>query len=329
MDGDGSLNRSASGKRGVLIRVGVDWTEYEKTKYPDIYPNGGFHGPFRNEGKEFEFIPIPENRMREYHRPKYPDQRYYLKAKKDELSYSDLPGIRLDKRIIDTIREIDRDRESALRDVAVHWDPDFTYMTYGDAEGKGIQELNENDILVFCASLQNQQDKNDYGLFIIGYFTLKKKPFCFGDLNLEERRSIIQEYALEKEKNVHFSKAWARAWNYDTCSELLRDYEITKGKDNWDRFVLALGDKPLKKSGLLSKAKRITDPKPKLIHQKGRDICSHFYITTDVAESLGMTKKQRNWQRGPRPIKGEKHVENLIELMDEGKPFHKVRDPRI
>lgn len=325
------MNRSAFERKAILLRVGVDTTEIDKqtmkkTKYPDRFPDGGFLGPFKNDGEEFEFIPIPENKMFE-DSDGVDYEKSYLEAKIGELSYGKLQGIRINRPMIETIKEIDQERALALKDVAVHWDPDFANMTYGDAIGKGIQGLQKNDLLVFCASLRNQEKKEDYGLFIIGYFTLKQAPFYFQKMTDVEKKGIVQEY---KDKNAHFSKAWARVWNYrepNAREKLLQDcYESEK----WNDCVLTVGDDPNRKSGLLTKAIRITDPKPKWIQNPGkRGKRSHYYIILDWAKALGLTKKQRLWEIGTKSIEGKRHVENLIERMEEGRPFHAVCPPSM
>jgi len=317
MRSNSSLERKAR-----LLRVGVDTTGPDAyPKFRDKYPNGGFLGPFWNEGEDFEFVPIPENKMVEKSKDKY-YPKCYLEGREDELVYGKLPGVRLNKRMIQTIQEIDSDRASTLKNIAVHWDPDFEHKTYGDARGKGIQNLNKNDLLVFCASLQNPEKKEDHGLFIIGYFTLKERPFYLvrKEFDVHKRRTIIQQY---NEKNAHFSKAWARAWNYgepNARKRLLQDYETKE----WENFVLAVGNR--ENGGLLSKAIRITDPKPKWIPERG--IHSSYCIMPEIAKSLGIDKKQRVWERGTRKVEGERHVGNLLKRLDEGLPFHPVVAPR-
>ena len=129
--------------KAILIRVGVD----------QAY--GQWNAPVDPESGHFVYVPIPEQRafrlgLKRSYREVLPDlQRFALRFDLDLESGLGLPRSLLDR--------------------AMHLDPDFEWLTYGDngdKRGAGIKHLSEDDLLVFYAGLKSVRasQKLIYGL---------------------------------------------------------------------------------------------------------------------------------------------------------------------
>lgn len=286
------------------------WREFK-----DVYPNGGFWGPFWQNGKEFEYIPVPEIGTI-CHGDKAVG---YLHGGSDDQTYGNMRGKRLGKLLTQTINKTIGNRSTRFRTVSVHNDPDFQNLTYGDVPPKGAKctDLKSGDLLVFCAALQNPESKSkDHGLFIIGYFTVEA---CFDIAQAEpqKREKIVTEYG---NKNAHFSKSYALSWG-GTRNELLRAYK--KGEEDAKLILVVAKKKQNGKrvSGLLTEAIRITEK------YKNK----YFYMTAKNVKLLGLNEtagthgrllfergsKWINWSRNE-----EKHIIELRKILAEGKGFY-------
>ena len=191
--------------KAMLLRVGIDKS------------CGGSLAPIFSDGT-FQYIPIPELNFETEEKRTY---KTTLGRKKQPLS-DYLP--------------------SKIQEYALHFDPEFTTFTYGDATTKrnSLLKLEKNDLLVFYAGLKPWHDtglepyrKNKYpnALYIIGYFTVKS-VIDFNQLSEKE----IQEYYQLYANNAHI-----------------------KRKTEPEDLVIVVGDE--ERSRLLNKAILISEPR--------------------------------------------------------------------
>jgi hypothetical protein len=121
----------------ALLRVGVD------------AGCGGIQGPIFANG-DFEFIPIPDDRML--------DTRTYgnTKGRSGRPLNHFFPSR----------------RQSRMANQPIHVDPEFTTFTYGDPTmpKRGLRALQAGDLLVFYAGLQGFGCPTPASLYLIGYF---------------------------------------------------------------------------------------------------------------------------------------------------------------
>lgn len=284
-------------RRALLITIGVDTSPV----------NGGFRGPFRSENY-FEYIPVPETKMYQCSHGKYSWTHEYVKSY--GITYSKTKGNRLKAPLFSSMPENMREK---FKDVAVHNDPNFEHLTYGDGRkkkttlrGSQLAKLREDDLLVFCPSLENYET-GDRGRFIIGYFTVKS-VYDFIDQEFEKRYSCTRSEIINKykDKNAHFSDAFARAWGWSGQQELLSAYE----RKEEDDFILVMGEEG--QSGIFRKAIRITKP------YNGK----YFIMPKDLVTKLGLRKPPEplRYERGWKWVE-EKHFEKLDGLLEEGEGF--------
>jgi hypothetical protein len=227
----------------VLLRVGIDTG------------CGGMLGPIFKDGT-FEFIPIPAE----------PDSL--------GLTYSDAEG-RHGRKLIDYFPN---GRKVKMRDVLLHFDPEFETFTYGDptAPKQSLKKLKEGDLLVFYAGLKGWDNcKTPPGLYIIGYFIV----------------THAGEYKdLKREKNlVHFAKNW-HVLNNDTQGNISKN-------GHWNDLVLVKGSKG---SLLLRNAVKIS--------AKGIDRGRHpvFVLSPKMKKHFGTFTELNAIQRSiPRCVKKE------------------------
>lgn len=203
-----------------------------------------------------------------------------------------------------------------LENIAIHYDPDFKECTYGDTyspKGQQCAKLGPGDLIVFCASLEYVDKRpDDYGLFIIGYFTVKEvHPFNDEKFKCRSlREKIVTRYW---DKNAHFSESFSRAWKWNSREEMRSSYLNEKKKK--DDLILVIGKDPGRCSGLLKKAIRITE----------RHNREYFYLRKDIAKGLGKGSPpdyKHLYKRGHRWIKDEIYIENLKKLLKKGDGFH-------
>lgn len=138
----------------LLVRVGIDNSA------------GYWNAPIDTDTNEFIYIPIPENGS----------QKYNLKIKiRYDRFISDVKGF-CKQYNVDYITDLGF--PAMLNDEFVHLDPDFEHLTYGDngkARGKCLKELQENDLVVFYASMKSINRNLRYLIYaIIGFYTVEK-----------------------------------------------------------------------------------------------------------------------------------------------------------
>jgi len=298
-------------RRALMITIAADTSS---TKINGSFVkgvNGGFRGPFWPDGR-YEYVPVPETIMYQTEGGKWKWTGEYVKG--GEETYGSTLGYRLKSPLASTIPSKFREK---LVNAAVHHDPRFRKgeLTYGDGQsegrGKQLTKLNPDDLLVFCPSLENPET-GDRGRFIMGYFTVKQVfNFVCGEAEFKKkhgcgRSEIIDEY---KDKNAHFSDAFARAWGWKNRGELLtaclgggeedRDLVLVTGKEN--------------ESGLFRKCIKITKPRD------GRN----FVIPTNLVKSLGLKTQARPlaFDRGWKWVEGKTYFKSLVELLEQGDGF--------
>jgi hypothetical protein len=124
----------------AMLRVGVD------------SGCGRMQGPLFQKG-DFEFIPIPDDRML--------DARTYGNTKgRSGRPLADFfsPGRRL-----------------KMENLPIHFDPEFQTFTYGDPNHpkRKLGTLNKGDLLVFYAGLEGFDFVSQPALYLIGYFEVE------------------------------------------------------------------------------------------------------------------------------------------------------------
>jgi len=125
----------------LLVRVGADQSE----------GGGYFNGPVDSRSREFAYVPIPETREVQ----KGMAKPYSLFAHSLEPFGISLP--------------------TTLADGAMHLDPDFANLTYGDQGQRALQiqeKLTMGDLIVFYAGLQDTQPSSRLVYAIIGLYVI-------------------------------------------------------------------------------------------------------------------------------------------------------------
>lgn len=127
----------------ILVRIGIDQSF------------GGWNAPVSEQSGEFVYFPIPENPrfvFRKGMRKTYTEFKEPLKifCKSHLISFDDIHY-----------------PEKRLNGQAIHLDPDFSFLTYGDngdRRGSGIAKLKKDDFIVFYAGL-SPVEKFKYPLY--------------------------------------------------------------------------------------------------------------------------------------------------------------------
>jgi hypothetical protein len=298
-------------RRALMITIAADTSSTNINGSILKGVNGGFRGPFWPDLR-YEYIPVPETRMYQTEDGKWKWTGEYVEGGKE--TYESTLGYRLKSPLVSSIPFKLRKK---LMNAAVHHDPRFRKgeLTYGDGQsegrGKQLAKLNPDDLLVFCPSLENPET-GDRGRFIMGYFTVKEVfNFVGGEAEFKkkherDRSEIIDEY---KNKNAHFSDAFARAWGWKNQGELQRAYLGGKKEDR--DLVLVTGKE--NESGLLRKCIKITKPRD------GKN----FVMPTNLVESLGLKTPARPlaFDRGWKWIEGKTYFKSLTNLLEQGDGF--------
>lgn len=156
----------------LLVRVGIDDSA------------GYWNAPVDTVTNEFIYIPIPESE----------GQKDNLKIK---ISYDNFINDVKDfckKYNVDYITDLRF--PVGIKNEFAHLDPDFENLTYGDngnARGKSLNELQENDIIVFYAGMQAINRNLKYLIYaIIGYYTVEK---VIRAIDLPEKESCKNAHA--------------------------------------------------------------------------------------------------------------------------------------
>jgi hypothetical protein len=128
----------------ALLRVGIDSNQN----------TGGIHGPLFEDGS-FEFIPI----MDEY--------------RVDKRTYGDTNGqCNPNKHLIEYFPQQRRDK---MKDIPIHFDPEFESYTYGRTSAGGtLGGLGQGDMLIFYCGLQGCDGfQSEPALYLMGYFEVE------------------------------------------------------------------------------------------------------------------------------------------------------------
>lgn len=138
--------------KGLLVRIGVD----------QAY--GNWNAPADPKTGEFIYLPIPENKQRQFH----PNCRR---------SYSEfLPALEkfAARRRLNLDEDLRFPRELMKRDI--HLDPDYEYLTYGNranSKNSVFRKLESGDLVVFYAGMRSVEPEDGelvYG--IVGLFVV-------------------------------------------------------------------------------------------------------------------------------------------------------------
>jgi len=159
-----SIRRLAGMEDALLLRVAMD------------SGSGGGHSPLFKNGR-FEYIPIPEN-----------------KQSIESRRYETIPA-RWGGTLADYASHLAGDRP--------HFDPEFATYTYGDPNPKKraqLRQLEEGDLLVFYAGLEDQEI-GEARLYAIGFFTLDR-TFDLEPMSEEERAEVLQRFP----RNAHVKR---------------------------------------------------------------------------------------------------------------------------
>lgn len=230
--------------KALLLRVGID-------KGTD-----GVLAPIFDD-RSFEYIPISEK-----------DQ-----DSAEERTYSNTVG-RSGKFLAEYLPK-------KISEKNIHFDPEFDTMTYGDPTRKRsfLLKLEKNDLLVFYAGLSPfRTDKHQEGLYIIGYFVVKR-IIDFKGMSNKARQENYKLY-----------------WNNAHCK---RSYHA-------ENLVIIVGDK--ENSLLLEKAIAISSLKKDKL---GRP---YHAVSSKIEELLGISGSiQRSIP--PRFITKRTCLENFNKLI--------------
>jgi hypothetical protein len=171
--------------KALLVRVGIDLSK----------PSGQWNAPVNPEMKEFAYVPILETYKEEVI-PEYKRTYKQFRAICKKLG-NPLPP-------------------KFMNNTYAHLDPDFSKRTYGDIcgkdicgkvnyRGKPLLELEENDILVFYASLDPGRwkgQKLDLMYAIIGLYVVDKKP---------QKATDVILMGMERDNNAHTRRRYNEA----------------------------------------------------------------------------------------------------------------------
>ncbi len=172
--------------KAMLLRVGIDTG------------CGGTLGPIFEDGS-FEYIPIPEGY-----------------SSKEDRTYGNTIGVKG--------LPLSTYVPKKLKNIGMHFDPEFVSYTYGDPTSKrrSLLKLQKDDLLVFYAGLKPYNEKNgDAALYIIGYFTVEQ-VIDFNLLNSKE----TDKYCKIFKNNAHIKR-----------DESFVDLVIIKGQKNGSKLL--------------------------------------------------------------------------------------------
>lgn len=137
--------------RALLIKVGADETQ------------AGWNCPFDPTTGEFLYAPIPENR------PFFPGfERFFLELEETERAF--FQGC---TQPVNDARRM----PAELRELPMHLDPDFEYLTYGDSGRRAARllQLRAGDRLVFYAPLRSTDPRFTHLVYgLVGLFVVKE-----------------------------------------------------------------------------------------------------------------------------------------------------------
>ena len=122
-------------RRGVLVRIGIDQSS----------KGGNWNAPVDLESREFVYVPIPDSEKKNYRpglRRGYEEITPVLDAFAIRHRIGVTTGLGFPRKLLNR---------------AMHLDPDFDCLTYGDngaKQGSRFKSLNPDDLVVFFSSLR-------------------------------------------------------------------------------------------------------------------------------------------------------------------------------
>ena len=137
--------------KAILVRIGVDQTY------------GHWNAPVDSESCQFVYVPIPE-RSGTLFQPGL--ERRYAEVLPTLRCFSTHYGLELER---------DLGFPRRLLSHAMHLDPDFELLTYGDngdKRGAEIKNLTEGDLLVFYAGLQSVRPSQELVYALVGLYVV-------------------------------------------------------------------------------------------------------------------------------------------------------------
>ena len=138
--------------RAALVRVGID------------HSYGGWNSPADPTSRNFVYVPIPESRGTRFHAG---CKRLYRSILPAVNSFSDQHGL-------DSVKDLGWPVDLNRR--AMHLDPDFETLTYGDVgsrRGSYLSKMTREDVIVFYAGLRSiQPDAKRLVYAIVGLFVV-------------------------------------------------------------------------------------------------------------------------------------------------------------
>jgi hypothetical protein len=137
--------------RAILVRIGAD------------HSYGHWNAPVDPVSCEFVYVPIPDSEKKRY-RPRC--RRGYREILPALRKFSEKCGIQGDFHF-----------PRQLWPCAMHLDPDFETLTYGDngrRRGKQIAKLQENDLLVFYAGLRSIKAETKLVYALVGVYFVQE-----------------------------------------------------------------------------------------------------------------------------------------------------------
>lgn len=140
--------RYARAVRGLLVRVGID----------QAY--GGWNAPVDPETHEFAYVPIPDSAQHAELATPYSQV---------EEAVARFAGVKLPK---------------SVRAEAMHLDPDFSHLTYGDVgtrRGRGASRLAKGDFIAFYSSMRPTRPADHTLIYaLIGFYRVHEVAWVEG-----------------------------------------------------------------------------------------------------------------------------------------------------
>jgi hypothetical protein len=142
----------------VLVRVGIDQSS----------KGGGWNAPVHLLSKEFVYVPIPDGERKTYEpglRRGYEEVLPALEAFASKRNTPSACGLGFPQKLLNR---------------AMHLDPDFEHLTYGDngaKQGSRLELLGPGDLVVFFSSLRPiDASRHTLVYALIGLYVVEEKP---------------------------------------------------------------------------------------------------------------------------------------------------------
>lgn len=142
-------------RRGVLVRIGIDQSS----------KGGNWNAPVDLESKEFVYVPIPDSEKKNYRpglRRGYEEITPVLDAFAIRHRIGVTTGLGFPRKLLNR---------------AMHLDPDFDCLTYGDngaKQGSRFKSLNPDDLVVFFSSLRAIEPTAELVYALVGLFIVEE-----------------------------------------------------------------------------------------------------------------------------------------------------------